>query len=86
LPTPPPPRPPPPALLQAFGGIKLFQFVRGTTAGQWELVSSSARPRFYDANEDSRGAKPSYFMEIEQGGGGQLPGSCRAASGQLLGS
>lgn len=30
---------------QAFGGIKLYQFVRGTTAGKWELLSSSARPR-----------------------------------------
>jgi hypothetical protein len=36
-------------------GIKLFEYISGTTVGKWELVSETARPVFYDQNEDNEG-------------------------------
>jgi hypothetical protein len=37
------------------GGIKLYKFVQSGTSGSWSLMSSAAKPRFYDVNEDNRG-------------------------------
>lgn len=53
--------------VQAPAGIKLFQFVKAASGGKWELVSSRAQPRFYDANEDQRNKQPDYYLEIESG-------------------
>jgi hypothetical protein len=39
------------------GGIKLYRFVQSGTSGSWVLKSSAAQPRFYDVNEDNRGAQ-----------------------------
>lgn len=50
--------------LQAVPGIKLYQFVKAGSSGSWQLVSSHAQPQYYDANEDSRSAKPDYFLEV----------------------
>jgi hypothetical protein len=38
------------------GGIKLYKFVKAGTSGSWSQISSAAQPRFYDINEDNRGA------------------------------
>lgn len=46
-------------------GIKLYEYIRGTSAGQWELASDGARPGFYDANEDNEGQPANWFLEIE---------------------
>lgn len=75
--TPPPPSPtprltalsPPP---QAPNGnaTRLYRFVFTGTDGVWETASSNARPRFYDANEDtstSSRSKKSYHLEVEAG-------------------
>ncbi|PNH08099.1 Protein CYPRO4 [Tetrabaena socialis] len=48
---------------------KLYKYVATSSGeGNWELASSNARPRFYDAKEDSNtSGKKDYFLEIEQG-------------------
>ncbi|KAJ9521148.1 hypothetical protein QJQ45_022851 [Haematococcus lacustris] len=51
--------------LQPERGIKLFRFVRAGNTGSWELASSNASPRFYDANEDSTtSGKADWFLEV----------------------
>ena len=37
----------------AEGGNKLYKFMRptGSAGGTWELVSSTARPHFFNVNE-----------------------------------
>lgn len=46
-------------------GIKLYEYIRGTTAGQWELVSEAARPVFYDQHEDNEGQPAHWCIEID---------------------
>lgn len=66
----PPPAVPDPALMlahiQAADGTRLYQFVRAGASGRWELCSSTAAPRFYDANEDAGGtAGADWHLEID---------------------
>jgi len=37
--------------------IKLYQYVAAGNTGKWELASNNARPRLYDAQEDSNTRK-----------------------------
>lgn len=39
------------------GGIKLYKFLKAGTSGSWSQISAAAQPRFYDINEDNRGAR-----------------------------
>eukprot|EP00775_Hariotina_reticulata_P006643 gene6643-6868_t len=52
----------------AVPGVKLYKFIRAGSSGRWEVISSHARPTFYDANQDSRGKDSEWFLEIEAGG------------------
>lgn len=68
-------------------GVKLYRFVRaaGGAAGRWQLVSSAAAPRFYDARGDggSGGKGSEYWLEVEAGewgaGAGHRGGRGRGA-------
>lgn len=48
-------------------GIKLYKYVSAGQSGKWEVVTSNARPRFYDALEDSTtsGTKSDWFLEVD---------------------
>jgi hypothetical protein len=50
-------------------GNKLYRYVCTPNGdGNWELASSHARPRFYDAKEDSgTSGKKDFYLEVEQG-------------------
>ena len=51
--------------MQAQGlGIKIYKYVAVGQVGKWELATGSARPRFYDALEDSGGKKSDWFLEV----------------------
>lgn len=46
-----------PSCTQVVGvGIKLYKFLKAGTSGSWSQISAAAQPRFYDINEDNRGA------------------------------
>uniref|UniRef100_A0A7R9VRG9 Uncharacterized protein n=1 Tax=Chlamydomonas euryale TaxID=1486919 RepID=A0A7R9VRG9_9CHLO len=47
--------------------IKLYQYVQAGAGGGWELVTSNARPSFYDTLEDtsSSGTKADWNMEVD---------------------
>eukprot|EP00200_Dunaliella_tertiolecta_P009141 CAMPEP_0202380178 /NCGR_PEP_ID=MMETSP1127-20130417/27502_1 /ASSEMBLY_ACC=CAM_ASM_000462 /TAXON_ID=3047 /ORGANISM="Dunaliella tertiolecta, Strain CCMP1320" /LENGTH=600 /DNA_ID=CAMNT_0048978833 /DNA_START=71 /DNA_END=1873 /DNA_ORIENTATION=+ len=48
--------------------IKLYQYVAASGhTGEWKLLSSNARPQFYDTQEDSNTRKQDWFLEIENG-------------------
>ncbi|PNW71515.1 hypothetical protein CHLRE_16g657550v5 [Chlamydomonas reinhardtii] len=51
------------------GATKLYKYiVTPSGEGNWELASANAKPRFYDALEDSNASgKKDFFLEIEQG-------------------
>lgn len=48
-------------------GIKLYKYVTAGQTGKWELVTSNARPGFYDALEDTSasGNKTEWFLEVD---------------------
>ena len=48
----------------AIAGIKVFKFVRAGNAGQWQVVTSHGRPRFYDVNEDKDTNKHDWNLEV----------------------
>lgn len=54
---------------QEGGATKLYKYiVTPSGEGNWELASANAKPRFYDALEDSNASgKKDFFLEIEQG-------------------
>jgi hypothetical protein len=54
-------------LLQAAPGVKLYQYIKGTTAGTWKLISNAAQPRFYDSNEDSNKKGSEFMLEVDAG-------------------
>eukprot|EP00798_Chlamydomonas_sp_ICE-L_P031953 gene31953-33737_t len=45
-------------------GIRLYNFVRAGTAGNWEVVTKDAKPVFFDSEEDS-GKTADWFLEID---------------------
>jgi hypothetical protein len=47
------PRTPAAATTPLSAGVKLYRYQQTAKGGTWELVSGSAVPRFYDANEDA---------------------------------
>ena len=47
--------------------MKLYQFVKGSTAGTWKLISNAAQPRFYDLNEDSNKKGSEFMLEVDAG-------------------
>lgn len=46
----------------------MYEYIRGTTAGQWELISETARPTFYDQHEDNEGQPAHWCIEIDAAG------------------
>ncbi|KAG2485820.1 hypothetical protein HYH03_015530 [Edaphochlamys debaryana] len=54
---------------EASTATKLYKYVTTSSGdGNWEVASSAARPRFYDAKEDANtSGKKDWYLEIEQG-------------------
>lgn len=46
---------------------KLYKYVKAGLAGRWELASSNAQPRFYNANEDTGAKCKEWHLEIDAG-------------------
>jgi len=46
-------------------GCKLFHFVSAGSGGAWEVITSNASPRFYNANEDTGKKAYDWHLEID---------------------